>query len=217
MGKRGPKPQSGKRQPKTGRLSQALEFEKARVKAKGDREQWNTMSTALMARNRMYGLPFHAEKQAGQKPRPTAHDQNAGSLVGRMVMQGELSRSQGDAAFRYCEDVDNYRKAISAPKIPGAVNLNAVRGASADNADHEAFVRRATLRYLGDRERGITGSRGAVSACQCEPSNRGSNLFAALDYMVLRDEYFKHMMGDLRIGLNALVKFYRFVDESEAA
>jgi hypothetical protein len=38
--------------------------------------------------------------------------------------------------------------------------------------------------------------------------NRGTNLVAALDYCVLRDEGYEHLLGDLRVALNVLRRHY---------
>jgi len=207
--------QPGRRQP-NGRLSQIGEFERARKNANAELEQWDAMSAAMMARHRLHDLPYPpAAKDGMRKDRPHVLDQRAGSVIGRMAMRGELSASQYEAAVKYIEDVDNYRRAISAPRQPGAVDLNAVRGSGATGPDHVAFVERAKRRYMGDHVKGERGVVGTIRECQNSIANRGSNLFAALDYLVLRDEFYTHMVADCRIALNALARHYGFLVKAE--
>jgi len=195
--------QAGKREP-NGRLSRDKELEKARVTLKVEKEQWETMSVAIEARNRIHKVPLAISR-----------DQKAGSVVGRMVMTEELSVAQGDAATRYTEDVDSYRRAISSPRQPGAVDLSFIGGGGQGGPDHFGFVMRTKRRYLGERLDGRGGVMGAIYECQNSLANRGCNLFAALDYMVLRDQYFSHMTGDLRIALNALSRHYGMLSKEE--
>lgn len=210
-GRKGPKPQPGVRQ-KNGRLSQVEEIESARRKANGDKTEWETMSTAMMARHRLFNLPYPAHPQdRAKKDTPHARDPLAGSVVGRMVLAGELTRLQGDAATTYAEDMANYNRAMSGPRQPGAVDLNASRGSST-SSERLAFVDRAKRRYVGPN--GKSGIKAAIQeACN---QHRGTNIFAALDYIILRDEYHEHMVGDLRIGLNALARAYGIMDAEKA-
>ena len=186
MGKRGPKRLAGKREP-NGQLSRVPAMERARRQLQVDRDEWAIMSPVIAARHRLHGVPFLS-----------ARDQLAGSVIGRMVMSGELSRAQGDASIKYAEDVDNYRQALGAPRQPAAIDLNRIAGATAAGPDHVAFVLRAKRRYL------------AMTRAVQEIANqhRGANLFAALHYFVVRDEFHAHMLGDLRLGLNALAHHY---------
>jgi hypothetical protein len=212
-----------KRQPGTGRLSQAAEFERARKNAQADAESWNAMASGMQARHRLHGIAYPAAPGAAEEVRKRPHvlDQRAGSVVGRLAMQGEISMAQYDAAVKYAEDVHNYRLAVSAPRQPGAVDLNAVRGGSADGADHVEFVRRAVRRFCGEKGGNgappVTGVRQALAECQGSIANRGQNLQAALDYLVLRDELHVHMIPWLRTALNALSRHYGFAERTEAA
>src|SRR5207249_1043175 len=109
--------------------------------------------------------------------------------------------------IKYAEDVDNYRQAMGAPRQPAAVDLNRIAGATASGPDHVAFVLRAKRRYLAMSR--------AVQ--DCANQHRGANLFAALHYFVMRDEFHAHMLGDLRLGLNALARHYGMAGEEEVA
>jgi len=208
-----------KREP-NGRLSREAEFERARKNAQADAEAWDAMSVAMQARRRLYEIAYPGPPRDGEKrARPHVLDQRAGSVIGRLSIQGEISPAQYDAALKYAEDIDNYRKAISAPRIPGAVDLNAVRGNSVDNAERVEFVARAVRRYCGEKrgERWEGGVLNALRECQCSIANRGENLMAALDYFILRDEDHKHMLPWLRTALNCLSRHYGFVERTEAA
>ena len=191
MGKRGPKRLAGKREA-NGQLSRVSAMERARRQLQADRDEWAVMSPVIAARHRLHGVPFL-----------TARDQLAGSVIGRLVMARELAPAQGDAAIKYAEDVDNYRQAMGAQRQPAAIDLNRIAGATAAGPDHVAFVIRAKRRYL------------AMTRAVQEVSNqhRGANLFAALDYFIIRDEFHAHMLGDLRLGLNALTHHYGMVAE----
>jgi hypothetical protein len=191
MGKRGPKRLAGKREA-NGQLSRVSAMERARRQLQADRDEWAVMSPVIAARHRLHGVPFL-----------TARDQLAGSVIGRLVMARELAPAQGDAAIKYAEDVDNYRQAMGAQRQPAAIDLNRIAGATAAGPDHVAFVIRAKRRYL------------AMTRAVQEVANqhRGANLFAALDYFIIRDEFHAHMLGDLRLGLNALAHHYGMVAE----
>jgi hypothetical protein len=122
-----------------------------------------------------------------------------------MVMAGVLSKAQGDAANRYAEEVASYHQAISAPRQPGAVDLNAGHGQSVAEENVGAKLR-AVAKY--------TAARGAVQ--DVADRRRDANLFAALDHFVLRDQNHPHMLPWLRIALDALAVFYG-MDMGQAA
>lgn len=172
---------------------------RARHKAGGARDEWEAMSVGLLARHRHYGLPLHAEKG-----KPSARDQLGGSVVGRMVMQQELSRVQGDVAAEYLKVIVAYRRAIGAPPLPGAIRLGAVSGRGAGEPENVEVTHGAVERYDKMME--------ALAECQSSIANRGRNIYAALDFMVVRDEIHAHMVGDVRVALNALARHFRIGD-----
>src|SRR5690606_32020862 len=143
----------------------------------------------VATRMRLYGL---VEEDA--------RDQKAESVVGRLLLRGRrmgdraggITDPQYDAAVEYRRQVEAYRRAIAAPDPL----RNASRGlvAARSEEEHARWCRAVIAKY--------EGSRGAVMAAQCELDNRGRALFAALDYLVLRDEYHQHLIGDLRVALN---------------
>lgn len=135
-----------------------------------------------------------------------ARDQLAESIVGRLLMRwrkmgdkaGGINNRQYDAAVEYRRQSEAYRRALSAPDSL----RNATRG-SGLTRDEEEYARwcQAVIAKFD-------ASKRAVMSAQCELDNRGRNLMAALDYLVLRNEYHQHMVGDLRVGLNALSRHY---------
>jgi hypothetical protein len=144
----------------------------------------------IAVRMRMFGLT-----------EPQARDQKAATFVGRLCLMGTrtggISDGQYDAALEYKLQNDAYRRAISAPDSLA----NATRsGGEGDPDEHVRWCRVVTAKFKA--------SERIVSAEQCTIDNRGRNLFAALDYLVLRDQQFSHMIGDLRIALNARVRHY---------
>lgn len=185
MGKRGPKKQEGKREA-GGRLSRKPIEKQARDIAKVAADEWEAMNTALMARWRVHHVPMEKLR-----------DQMAGSYIGRLCLSGELSQQQYDAAQAYLSDRRDYHMAIDAPKQMGAVDLNAVHGRN----HHENVGRsqQAVARFMA--------AEAAVQNAQNVIGLRG-NLYAAIALCVVSEVDLHHMVGDLRLALNALARHY---------
>lgn len=187
MGKRGPKRKNGIKREANGRPSRKPGDVAERLNQAHDRDERETLSVGLQARERVFGIDPKESR-----------NQMAGSFLGRLVLQKQISRAQFDAGMSWLDSSDRYQWAMGSPRSPGAVNLNAVHGAAtgvenigasvAAKARHEAAMR-------------------AVQAKQIEL--RGSaNLFGALDVCVVRDQPIEHLVGDLRMALNALSRHY---------
>lgn len=187
---RGPKRKAGKRTA-SGRLSKANGEVIERLRDVHDREERETLSVGLEARARVFGLDSSVVR-----------DQMAGSVVGRLCLTKEISRAQYDAAQSWLGDVRAYRQAINAPRVPGAVDLNAIRGDSTE-AESEAWVRRITRRMEAAR----AAANEAIRREQEIHGNR-ANLWAALDLIVGQDQMHAHLLGDLKLALNALAHHY---------
>lgn len=135
-----------------------------------------------------------------------ARDQLAETVIGRLRIRnrrsgdkaGGLSEPQYQAAVEYRRLADAYKRALSAPDSLS----NASRGGLGERSEAEAVSWAKAV--IGKFE----AARKAVMHKQCEIDNRGRNLIAALDYLVLRNEAHMHMIGDLRVGLNALVRHF---------
>lgn len=184
---RGRKRQKGRREPHTDDLSRRPEDVQARINDALDRDERDTIATGVEARQRVLGV----------SP-ANSRDQMAGSFVGRLYLQRSLLRVQYEAAMSWLEDAEGYMWAMGSPRTPGAVNLNAVRG-GASKAENIGAARNAFNRY----ERALK----AVTEKQIEL--RGTaNLYGALSICVVQDRPVEHLVGDLRLALNALAKHY---------
>lgn len=184
----------GKREP-NGQLSRKPADRKVRDQAQVAAAEWDTMGTALLARWRV-----HKVEPANLK------DQMAGSAVGRYCLQGHITRPQYAAAIDYLEEREHYLRCISVAtaRQPGAVDLNATRGQS---VGQENVARTQTI--VAARN----ASEKAIRDAQYEVGNRG-NLFGAIEAVLIRDVMLDHLLGDLRIALNALVRRYRLPETS---
>lgn len=186
MGRRGKKPQPGKRE-RNGRLSRDPVEVSQRNMDGLDREQRDTLSVALSARERVFGVkPSHSR------------DQKAGSAVGRYCLQGLVTQAQYDAAIQFVESYNRNLRAIDAPPQPGAVDLNATRG-------RPVFVENPA--QLAKWRAEHKAAMDAIQEKQNEIRLMG-NLYGAIYTVLIRDVMLEHMLGDLRTGLNALVKHY---------
>lgn len=198
MGKRGPQKQAGAREP-NGQLSRREEEVSKRIATQMkdlERADRDMMAPAVNARTRVWGISVERATM------PTA-----GTYVGRLYLQGDLTRTQYDAAMLYAEQARDYAIAMRAPPEPNAVNLNATRGGS---GDYENVTR--TQRGYTEYETALA----AVQAANMEPSNRGCNLIGALAHTVLKDLELDHLKGDTRIGLNALARHYKLMERAAA-
>lgn len=145
------------------------------------------MQVAKEARQRVFGLS--AEQSATER---------AGTVCGRLALQGTITTRQLEASKAYASTYAAYQRAMNSPRPPKAVEIGAAtgRGESLDVTVEEKW--RAINAW--DRAR-----RALVEA---NGFHRHASLIAACDYLVLRDEMHGHMIGDLRLALNVLVRHY---------
>lgn len=148
-------------------------------------------AVGIEARARLFGLS-----------KDDAKDPRSGSVVGRLAMMGQqlggISPGCLDAANKYREQRDAYRKALSAPDSL----TNASRG-GADAPDEGELAKQcaSAIQAFDSTQRVLVAENG-------EPSNRHHNLLAAMDYIVIRNQDFPHMRDALRVALNCLVRYY---------
>lgn len=151
---------------------------------------------AILLRMKMFGL---SEKDA--------RDQKAATFIGRLNLTDKkalISNAQYDAAIEFLAVYDKYKRAISAPdgtKQSGGV------GGGEETEDYARWCQSAKARYDAAIE--------AVRAEQGLHENRGANLYAALDYIVCRDEQHWHMVGDVRLALNALAHHFGLLGKTK--
>lgn len=150
----------------------------------------NENAEAIALRMRVFGL---TEKEA--------RDQKAASYVGRLCLAGlrnstdGVSQVQYDAAQAYLEARQNFKRAV---KSPDALATGSGGASGAEGPGYEQWCRRAVAKW--------EGMQLAIQTEQGLHENRGANMWAALDYLVSRDQELPHLIGDLRLALNALAR-----------
>ncbi|MBX5131620.1 hypothetical protein HJB80_02795 [Rhizobium lentis] len=135
---------------------------------------------AKEARMRLHGV----SKEDASQP-------EAGTVIGRMKLSGELSKAQYDGLIRYSMTRERYMIAMGVPD-----SLRTRAGGVMNVAPDESDI-------------GAVEAWGRVHNAVSEAQRQSNgNLVAALNFMVTRDEYYPHMVGDLRVVSNALVRHY---------
>lgn len=133
----------------------------------------------------------------------------AATFMGRLSLMGQqgggISVDQYDALVRFSMDRESYMKAILAPD--SLVNTGSGGRTSFDEQEDEESRLRAKRRFMGARK--------AIQDAQNE--NRCSNLWATVEFIVIKNLDFSHMIGDLRIVGNALHRHYRGLDQRREA
>lgn len=119
--------------------------------------------------------------------------QQNGSVIGRLKTSKEITDIQHSALQRYFELAERYFSSIGAPD-----SLRSKGGGSAMRIPDDEADEKLAEKW--------TTAMGFINEAQ--KYHRG-NLLAALQFMVIRDEFFQHMLGDLRIASNALVRYYK--------
>jgi len=140
-------------------------------------------SVAVEARMRIFGL---SEEQAS---RNVAGRPNAGTLHGRMCLAGEISRAQWDAAEWWIGKRTAWLRAIETPEQ----RTGETGGGTLDEGRHAEWCAKARSTWT------------AVLDCVQQASTETrSPLASALDVILWRGEHLPHLVGDLRIALNAI-------------
>jgi len=143
---------------------------------------------ALDARKKLHGL--------GDKD---AKDPRCASVIGILCMNREISQAQYEAAVQYEKICSDLHYALSSPKQLQAIDYNrGVLGASS-GSDNEKAKQDIIERY-----------NNINSMLKHEQMTQRNNfLISALDHFILKDKDSRHALGDLRLALNALVRFYK--------
>lgn len=126
-----------------------------------------------------------------------ARDQKAASFVGRLNLSGAITQQQYDASVEYLRIYGAYKRAIKAPDA-----LRESGGISGDHGDSDSYDRWCKTV--------IAKYDAAVAAVQRNQDHlRGrANLFAALNYIVERDEEMPHMVSDCKLALSCLAAHF---------
>jgi hypothetical protein len=128
-----------------------------------------------------------------------ARDQKAATYVGRLCLAGRrnsadgITEAQYEAAQAWREAYEGFQRAV---KSPDALRTGSGGGDQGESEDYTRRCRSAISRFQGIES--------AVRLEQGFHENRGANMWAALDYLVGRDQQHPHMIGDLRLALNAI-------------
>lgn len=178
---------SGVKRTKSGRIS----------RAKG---AYNEHAEAIATRQRLFGL---SEQDA--------RDQKAATYVGRLCLAGSknttdgITQAQYEAAQEYLRAYEAFQRAV---KSPDALRTGTGGGDQPESEGYAEWCEKAIKRF--------EGVKAAVMAEQCIYRNRGANMFGAIDCILLRDEEFPHMIGDLRLALNAIGHHFGIIHRPKA-
>lgn len=190
MGKAGRKRKAGKREP-SGKLSRRVGDKQARRTI----DEQAAMQVGKEARQRVLGV---SAADSGTEL--------AGTICGRLLLQGSISREHMDAALAFQQTYAQFQRAMDSPRQPKAVQIGAATGGEAhDMSPAQAKVAIANWKNAKDVLHNVDiEARGTCLA------------YAACDYIVLQDRFLPHMFGDLRLGLNALARHYGLVAKRAA-
>ena len=169
----------GHREP-NGRLSRRV----LHTKEREEMTQREAQSVAIAARMRHTGLPEEVVS-LNVAGRP-----NAGTLHGIMCLRGDISREQWDAAEWWIGKRGAWLRAIESPNQETGRTEG---GGQFDPDRHAEFCRMAREIWS------------AVCDCiQTASTENRAPLMSALDVFLVRGYHLQHMVGDLRIALNAV-------------
>lgn len=126
-----------------------------------------------------------------------AEDPRSSTYIGRLFMlgtaSGGITEDQYNAAIRYIEIDNNYKKALQSP---GAYYANSI--GKGDPKQFEEFCRRAKKQYQE--------VNAAIQEAQFD--NREDNLYQALRYIVIENLEIPNLLGAARLVLNALSRHF---------
>jgi hypothetical protein len=140
-------------------------------------------SVAIQARVRVFGISPELASIDAQV--------NAGSVIGRMRLQGSLTADQWDALDWWLRQRDAYLRAILAKREGSS---GAGPGNGGEDTDGYAEWCEDKIK-LWDEIRDVIQDMANETRAQ---------LFAALDYIAVKDIYLPHLEGPLRYAANAI-------------
>lgn len=175
-----PPRQAGEREP-SGRLSRRAEH----VREREEMTEAEAKSVVIEARVR-HGIPRHlADLSDAGRP-------NAGTVHGIMRLRNELDQDQWSAAEWFLGRRAAYLRAVAAPGRP----IEPVEAAVGED-DAADWARAAIGRYH------------EVLDCIRDVSSQvRAPVISAFDVILVRQQYLPHLVGDLRIGLNAVHRVF---------
>jgi hypothetical protein len=93
----------------------------------------------------------------------------------------------------YLEARQNFKRAVKSPDALATGNGGA---AGVEGPGYDEWCQRAVRKW--------EAIQAAIQTEQAFHENRGANMWAAVNYLLERDEQVPHMIGDLRLALNAV-------------
>jgi hypothetical protein len=137
----------------------------------------------------------------------------AGSFIGRLCLQGEITVTQYDALTKWLGQTVDYARARCLPRPPGAVRISdAPRGGYDGDGENVGWTLDAVEK--------MKGAKTAVQAAQYEPSNQEGARFSMLGvlwHLVEQDMERMDMVPTLRTVANVLAKHYKLESARKAA
>lgn len=177
----------GKREP-NGKLSRKAEH----VQERRTIDEEAAMSVAKDARIRVHDV---SSENAGTEL--------AGSVIGRLYLRGEINSDQLRAAMIFSQAYADYQRAVDSPRPPKAVNIDGASGSTPVDMD----AKRA------NRARSEWGSMIGILQL-ANNAHRHAAVYAACDYIVLRDTDLPHLLPSMRLGLNAIARAYGLAERA---
>lgn len=165
----------GVKRTKSGRISRA-------------KDAYNEHAEGIALRQRVFGL---SEQDA--------RDQKAATYIGRLCLAGRknttegITESQYEASQAYLRAYEAFQRAL---KSPDALRTGEGVGVAMESEDYAEWCKKKIKEFEKIKD--------AVKAEQSLHRNRGANMFAAIDLILHRDETMPHLVGDLRLALNAI-------------
>lgn len=182
MGKRGGRPRKKGKREANGKLSRRVEDKQARRSL----DEQAAMLTAREGRERVHGV----------RMTDSATDL-AGSVAGRLYLKGGLTTGQLKAAWYLRDTYAAFQRAVDSPRPPKAVALGQSSGGEAPDVSAEQSARaRKNWRTMT----GLLQDENCV--------HRGAAIYAACDFIVLRDLDLPHLEDSLKLGLDAIARTY---------
>lgn len=133
-------------------------------------------------------------------PANDASKGEAATVMGRWSLLGQegggISQDQYEALKRFSNDRERYMMSVEAPD-----SLRSREGGGSGSGD-EGWKASAKRAYFSARE--------AIQRKQNE--SPGSNLWSVVQFVVIEDLHFPHMIGDLRLVGNSLHRHYQGLD-----
>ncbi len=188
--KPGRKPRGGPREPR-GRLSRKAGDKQVHRSV----DEQSAMQVAKEARQRMFGV---SEADSATEL--------AGTVPGRLLLTKEIVRFQYDASVAFGTAHARYLRAIDAPPGPRAVEIGRASGRNLNGDMTKEQCERAIAQW-------DAAKRVLVEANYYHPGS----IYAACEQFELRNQFFPHMLGDYRVGMNALARHYGLLPVRVAA